>query len=58
VPPIVFSQLTKLNPIAARNKTSRTVKNITFLLNYVMPIAEQEPADDICNHLLSYGALE
>jgi pilus assembly protein CpaF len=56
---IDLSQLSRLEPDAAREEIRDIVSEIIGLKNVVMSIAEQEELlDDICNDVLGYGPLE
>jgi pilus assembly protein CpaF len=56
---IDLSQLSRLEPDAAREEIRDIVSEIIGLKNFVMSIAEQEELlDDICNDVLGYGPLE
>jgi pilus assembly protein CpaF len=56
---IDLSQLSRLDPEAAREEIRDIVNEIIALKNLVMSIAEQEELlEDICNDVLGYGPLE
>jgi pilus assembly protein CpaF len=56
---IDLTQLSKLDPEAAREETRDIVSEIVAIKNVVMSIAEQEDLlQDICNDVLGYGPLE
>ena len=56
---IDLTQLSKLDPDAAREEIRDIVSEIIALKNVVMSIAEQEELlEDICNDVLGYGPLE
>ncbi len=54
-----MSQLSQLDPEAAREEIRDIVNEIVTIKNLVMSISEQEALlDDICNDVLGYGPLE
>jgi pilus assembly protein CpaF len=54
-----MTQLSKLDPEAAREEIRDIVSEIVAIKNVVMSIAEQEELlQDICNDVLGYGPLE
>ncbi len=56
---IDLTQLSKLDPDAAREEIRDIVSEIVAIKNVVMSIAEQEDLlEDICNDVLGYGPLE
>jgi pilus assembly protein CpaF len=56
---IDLTQLSKLDPEAAREEIRDIVSEIVAIKNVVMSIAEQEELlEDICNDVLGYGPLE
>jgi pilus assembly protein CpaF len=56
---IDLTQLSKLDPEAAREEIRDIVSEIVAIKNVVMSIAEQEELlQDICNDVLGYGPLE
>jgi pilus assembly protein CpaF len=56
---IDLTQLSKLDPDAAREEIRDIVSEIVAIKNVVMSIAEQEELlEDICNDVLGYGPLE
>jgi pilus assembly protein CpaF len=56
---IDLTQLSKLEPDAAREEIRDIVSEIVAIKNVVMSIAEQEELlEDICNDVLGYGPLE
>jgi pilus assembly protein CpaF len=56
---IDLSQLSKLDPLAAREEIRDIVNEIIAIKNVVMSISEQEELlEDICNDVLGYGPLE
>jgi pilus assembly protein CpaF len=56
---IDLTQLSKLDPMAAREEIRDIVNEIIAIKNIVMSISEQEELlDDICNDVLGYGPLE
>jgi pilus assembly protein CpaF len=56
---IDLTQLSKLDPEAAREEIRDIVGEIVAIKNVVMSIAEQEDLlQDICNDVLGYGPLE
>lgn len=56
---IDLTQLSKLDPEAAREEIRDIVSEIVAIKNVVMSIAEQEDLlQDICNDVLGYGPLE
>ena len=56
---IDLTQLSKLDPDAAREEIRDIVSEIVAIKNVVMSIAEQEELlQDICNDVLGYGPLE
>ena len=56
---IDLTQLSKLDPEAAREEIRDIVREIVAIKNVVMSIAEQEELlQDICNDVLGYGPLE
>ena len=56
---IDLTQLSKLEPEAARDEIREIVSEIVAIKNVVMSIAEQEELlRDICNDVLGYGPLE
>jgi pilus assembly protein CpaF len=56
---IDLTQLSKLEPAAAREEIRDIVSEIIQIKNVVMSIAEQEELlEDICNDVLGYGPLE
>jgi len=56
---IDLTQLSKLDPEAARQEIREIVAEIVAIKNVVMSIAEQEELlKDICNDVLGYGPLE
>ena len=56
---IDLTQLSKLEPDAAREEIREIVSEIVAIKNVVMSIAEQEELlQDICNDVLGYGPLE
>jgi pilus assembly protein CpaF len=56
---IDLSQLSRLDPEAAREEIRDIVNEIIALKNVVLSIAEQEALlEDICNDVLGYGPLE
>jgi pilus assembly protein CpaF len=56
---IDLTQLSKLDPLSAREEIRDIVNEIIAIKNVVMSIAEQEELlEDICNDVLGYGPLE
>ena len=56
---IDLTQLSKLNPVEAREEIREIVSEILAIRNVVMSILEQEDlVRDICNDVLGYGPLE
>ncbi len=56
---IDLTQLSKLEPLAAREEIRDIVNEIISIKNVVMSISEQEELlEDICNDVLGYGPLE
>jgi pilus assembly protein CpaF len=56
---IDLTQLSKLDPLAAREEIRDIVNEIITIKNVVMSISEQEELlEDICNDVLGYGPLE
>jgi len=56
---IDLTQLSKLDPEAAREEIRDIVSEIVAIKNVVMSISEQEELlEDICNDVLGYGPLE
>jgi pilus assembly protein CpaF len=56
---IDLTQLSKLDPLAAREEIRDIVNEIVTIKNVAMSIAEQEELlEDICNDVLGYGPLE
>ncbi len=56
---IDLTQLSKLDPDAAREEIRDIVSEIVAIKNVVMSISEQEELlEDICNDVLGYGPLE
>ncbi len=56
---IDLTQLSKLDPLAAREEIRDIVNEIIAIKNVVMSISEQEELlEDICNDVLGYGPLE
>jgi pilus assembly protein CpaF len=56
---IDLTQLSKLEPLAAREEIRDIVNEIIAIKNVVMSISEQEELlEDICNDVLGYGPLE
>ena len=56
---IDLSQLSRLDPVSARDEIRDIVQEIISIKNVVMSIAEQDDLlNDICNDVLGYGPLE
>ncbi len=56
---IDLTQLSKLDPMAAREEIRDIVNEIIAIKNVIMSISEQEELlEDICNDVLGYGPLE